>query len=118
MNFQGWDFRSIYEQPPPDLMEAEAFFAAFAKFHDIDGTSIECIFTRAKRQPVAIIPGANGENIDGITSFTSVLIVKDEDISGAEQGGSLRIDGVHCRIMTVSHPIMGITRMELEGYAG
>ena len=112
-----WNIRSLYEQPPPDIMEAEAFFAAFARFHDIDGNSIDCIFTKAKRQPLTFFSAERG-NLDGVSSFTCVLIVRAEDMSGAEQGGTLRVDGTYYRIMTISQPIMGITRMDLEGYAG
>ena len=113
----GWDTRALYEQPPSDLLEAEAFFSAFARFHDIDGHTVECIYTKAKRQPVNITGGRDREGIDGISSVLSVLIVRAEDMSGIEQGGSLRIDGTHCRIMRVSNPVSGLIRMELEGYA-
>ena len=115
----GWDTRALYEQPPADLLEAEAFFSAFAKFHDIDGNNIECIYTKAKRQPITITSGTERGDLDGISAVKSVLIVRDdEDLAGVEQGGSLRIDGTHCRIMSVSRPVMGLIRMELEGYSG
>ena len=113
----GWNVRSLYEQPPPDLMEAEAFFAAFARFHDIDGHKIECIYTKAKRQPIHITH-YDRDTVDGVTAITSVLIVRDEDMSGMEQGASLKVDGTYCRIMRISKPITGLVRMELEGYAG
>ena len=115
----GWDTRALYEQPPADLLEAEAFFSAFAKFHDIDGHSIECIYTKAKHQPVSVSRSGDREGIDGISSVMSVLIVRDDEgLAGVEQGGSLRIEGTHCRIMSVSRPVAGLIRMELEGYSG
>lgn len=112
------NLRALYEIPPPELLEAEAFFSAFSKLHDIDGHSIDCIFTKAKRQPLAFFSNANRNDINGLSVFTCVLIVRDSDLAGVEQGATLRIEGTYYRIMTVSKPISGIIRMELEGYAG
>lgn len=113
-----WNIRQLYEQPPPDLMEAEAFFAAFARFHDIEGHSINCILTKSKRQPLAFYSNSERNGIDGLSMFTSVLLVRESDLAGAEQGASLKIDGTFYKIMSISRPISDIIRMDLEGYAG
>ena len=109
-----WEFRQIYEQPAADLMEAEAFFSAFARFHDIDGRRIECILTKAGDKTVKVY---SSEALDGITVNSSVLFLRDE-AKGLTPGASIRIDGNHCKVIRVSRPVLGLTRIELEGYSG
>ena len=109
-----WNFRQLYEQLPADLLEAEAFFSAFAKFHDVEGHRVECILTKAHDQAVKVY---SSESMDGVTASSSVLFLRD-DVSGLEQGAALKVDGTVYKIIRVSRPILGLTRVELEGYSG
>lgn len=109
-----WNFRQLYEQPPADLLEAEAFFAAFAKFHDVEGHRVECILTKTADKSVKVY---SSESMDGVTASSSVLFLRD-DVSGLEQGAAIKVDGTVYKIIRVSRPILGLTRVELEGYSG
>ena len=109
-----WDFRQLYEQPPADLLEAEAFFSAFARFHEVEGHRVECILAKARDQAVKVYPS---ESMDGVTASSSVLFLRD-DVSGIEQGAAIKVDGTVYKILKVSRPVLGLTRIELEGYSG
>lgn len=103
----GWDIRSIYEPlTQNDLLEAEAFFMAFARVHNIDGHEVMSIFTKAKTQP-----GSH----DGVLTQNSILVVSDRDMQGMQVNDSLRIDGNLYVITGISRPSGDIVRIEIEG---
>ena len=112
-----WNINKIYETPSPDLLDAHAFFNAFAAFHDINGHRIECILTKPKYQkPVVNIFSQN--DTPGIIQVNAVLIVKLSDMSGMRQGESLKIDGQLYQISAISYPLNDTARIELSGAAG
>lgn len=115
-DFPGWDIRKLYDKPSPDHMEALAFFAAFAQFHDINGHRIECIMTKPKYQKSAVNIFSN-EPSPVITSVNAILIVHLSDMSGMRQGESLKVDGQIYTISAISYPLEGIARLELAGAA-
>ena len=105
-----WDLRSIYSLPKNDVLEYEAFFAAFGKYRDINGHNLETIKTRPKyalmRQAV---------EHEGLNLADTVLLLHTSDIQGITPGESLRVDGELYRILTVSYPIHGVVRLDLQG---
>ena len=113
----GWDIRRLYDAPSPDLMEAEAFFSAFAVFHDINGHRIECVMTKPKyHKPVVNIFSQN--DTPGISEVNAVMLVRLDDMSGMRQGESLKIDGQIYTISAISCPLHDIARLELAGVSG
>ena len=104
--------RQIYEADfNPDDLEAEAFFAAFGKHHDLDGHNIECVITPPKHEK------ASSFN-DGVHRVTHIIIVRETDARGFKVGGGLCVDGTDYRIAGLSKPLSNIFRLELESYSG
>ena len=113
-NLTGWNLRAIFEDSEPDYMEAEAFFAAFGKYRDINGHKVHCILTAPKHSQSTVYIS----NAGGVHSISAILFVRKQDVGGLRQGGSLCIDGTDYLIAGVSSPLLEITRAELEGYSG
>ena len=113
-NLTGWNLRAIFEEPEPDFMEAEAFFAAFGKYRDINGHKVHCILTAPKHAQ----PAVYSREDEGVHSINAVLFVRRQDVSGLRQGGSLCIEGTDYLIAGVSCPHREVVRAELEGYSG
>ena len=112
-NLTGWNLRAIFEDSEPDYMEAEAFFAAFGKYRDINGHKVHCILTAPKHSAVSY-----GNEDMGVHSISAILFVRKQDVSGLRKGASLCIDGTDYLIAGISSPLREITRLELEGYSG
>ena len=113
-NLTGWNLRAIFEDDEPDFMEAEAFFAAFGKYRDINGHKVHCILTAPKHSAVSAYINEDM----GVHSISAILFVRKQDVSGLRKGASLRIDGTDYLIAGISSPLREITRIELEGYSG
>ena len=105
-----WDVRSIYELPRDDLLECETFFTTFGKVHDINGHKLETIKTRPKYSVMS-----QRMDHEGLNLADTVLIMHTSDIQGITAGESLRVDGELFRILTVSYPIHGVVRLDLQG---
>lgn len=116
-DFPGWDIRKLYDKPSPDHMEALAFFAAFANFHDINGHRIECIMTKPKYQKLRV-SFSGGDLGSGLSGVDAVLIVRLSGMSGMRQGESLKVDGQVYVIGAISYPLHDIARLELQGVSG
>lgn len=106
MRTDGWNIRSIYEDKESDLLEAEAFYIAFARIHNLDGHHILSVLTPVKRAKA---------NSEGILTNNTVLIVKDSDMEGITLNTSIRVDGKLYVISAVTRPCGDIVRIELEG---
>ena len=113
MPFDGWDIRRIYELPPDDLMESEAFFSAFGKYRDINGHRLEAITTRPKSS--LITSTFTSQEHEGLNLADTVLIMRTADVSGITAGESLRLDGKLYRVLTVSYPLKSVVRLDLQG---
>ena len=108
-----WEVRKIYELPPDDLMEVEAFFIAFGKYLDINGHNLEVIKTRPKS---ALVSSAFSNNEhEGLNLADTVLIMRSSDVSGITPGESIRVDGQLFRVLTVSAPLKAVVRLDLQG---
>lgn len=112
-----WEILKLYDKPNPEHLDAGAFFAAFAAFHDINGHRIECIMTRPKYQKLRVTL-SGGEMSSGLSGVDAVLFVKLSDMSGMRQGESLKVDGQVYTISAISWPLDGTARIELAGAAG
>lgn len=113
----GWTVRQIYDKPNPDHIESDAFFSAFACFHDINGHRVECVMTRPKYQKLRVSL-SGGELGSGLSGVDAVLVVRLSEMSGMRQGESLKVDGTLYTINAISYPIHDIARMELSGVQG
>ena len=105
-----WDIRSIYELPRDDILECEEFFRSFGKMRDINGHILETIKTRPKYSVMS-----QRMDHEGLNSTDTVLILHTKDIQGITAGESIRVDGQLFRILTVSYPIHGVVRLDLQG---
>lgn len=110
MQCDDWETRRIYELPPNDLLDCEAFFSAFGRRVDVNGHNVEAIKTRPKSALLHAIKG-----IDGLDLADTVLILRSSDIAGVTPGESIRVEGALFRIISVSNPIRSVTRLDLQG---
>lgn len=109
----GWDLRSIYEVPITDLMEAEAFFAAFGRVHIINGHKVRCVLTNGRGSAARMLDSQTGAVV---SEYDSVLFLRVREVSGVSVNDSLKIDGRIYRIVGVSRVLEDMLRVELMGH--